>query len=70
VVKTQVEILNIMKYLLKCIKVWWRANMSDYPYWRVTYKDGKRTHLLYWHEANGLKNVFNGKMSIDYSVPL
>jgi len=53
--------------LLAAVATWWKATMLDYPYWRVTYKDGKRTRLLYWREANGLKDVFNGKLWIDYN---
>ena len=47
-------------------KIWWKATWLDYPYWRIIYKDGKRTRLLYWKEANGLAQVFNGKLIIDY----
>lgn len=53
---------------MKKLKIWFRAHFLDYPYWRVTYKDGKRTHALYWAEANGLKECFNGKIWIDYSI--
>lgn len=53
--------------LLAAVVTWWKATMLDYPYWRVTYKDGKRTRLLYWREAKGLKEVFNGKLWIDYN---
>jgi hypothetical protein len=52
------------------IIIWFRANFQDHPYWRVIYKDGKRTHLLYWREANGLKETFNGKLIIDYTITL
>lgn len=40
--------------------------MCDYPFFRVIYKDGKRTYPLYQSEASGLRDVFNGKMIIDY----
>ena len=53
-----------MIYLL----IWWRANFQDWPYWRVTYKDGVRTRLLFWREANGCKETFNGKLWIDYKA--
>jgi hypothetical protein len=56
----------ILHRLLSRIVIWWKANMLDYPYWRVTYKDGKQTSLLYWREASNLKDVFNGKLWIDY----
>jgi hypothetical protein len=52
----------------KRIIIWFRAQFCDYPYWRVTYKDGRKTHRLYWREANGLKEVFGGKLWIDYSI--
>jgi hypothetical protein len=52
--------------LLRAVVIWWKAEMLDYPYWRVIYKDGKKTRLLYWREANGLKKVFNGRSWIDY----
>jgi len=52
------------------ILIWQRAFWLDYPYWRVTYKDGRRTQLLYWKEADGLKEVFGGKLWIDYSVKI
>jgi len=45
---------------------WWKATMLDYPYWRVTYKNGIRTRLLHRSEAKGLSEVFNGKLWIDY----
>jgi hypothetical protein len=55
---------------MKKLRIWFRVVWSDYPYWRVLYKDGKRTTLLYWREANGLAQVFNGKLIIDYTVEL
>lgn len=58
---------ELVDSLLSKIVIWWKATVLDYPYWRVTYKDGKRTHLLYWREAKGLKDVFNGKLWIDYN---
>lgn len=48
------------------IKIWWFAWMCDYPFFRVIYKDGKTTIPLYEAEAKGLRDVFNGKMIIDY----
>jgi len=53
---------------MRKLKIWFKAVWLDYPYWRVTYKDGKRTRLLHWIEANGLAETFNGKSWIDYSV--
>ncbi len=51
------------------IKIWYRANFLDYPYWRVTYyEDMKRTKLLYYGEAQPLSEIFNGRPWIDYSV--
>jgi len=51
---------------MKKIKIWWLAYMCDYPFFIVIYKDGKRTHPLYQSEAFGLRDVFNGKLIIDY----
>lgn len=48
------------------IKFWFMAVFQDHPFWRVTYKDGKRTHPLYYAEAKGLKEVFDGELWIDY----
>lgn len=55
---------------MRKLKVWFRANFKDYPYWRVRYKDGRITRLLYHREAYGLAKVFKGKIKIDYSVNL
>jgi hypothetical protein len=46
---------------MRNFRIWYRAHFLDYPYWRVTYKDGKGTWLLYWRETNGLAEVFGGK---------
>ena len=51
---------------MKKVKIWFRAVFLDYPFWRVYYKDGKKTRLLYYREAKGLADVFNGKLKIDY----
>jgi hypothetical protein len=51
---------------MKKLKIWWLAWICDYPFFRVTYKDGQRTHVLFQAEASGLKDVFGGKMWIDY----
>jgi len=48
--------------------VWWRAVVLDYPYWRVTYKDGGMTRLLRLGEAFSLKEIFGGRLWIDYAV--
>ena len=53
---------------MKAIIIWYRAVLLDYPYWRVIYKDGVRTRLLYRAEAHGLSKVFNGKLIIDYTT--
>lgn len=45
---------------------WVTAHTTNYPVWRVTYQDGERTYCLPYLEARGLKQVFNGKMWIDY----
>lgn len=60
--------MKTVKRIIKIITIWWKTTMLDYPYWRVIYKDGKRTRLLYWCEAKGLAKTFNGKLRIDYSV--
>lgn len=51
---------------MKKIWKWWIANSTDRRVWRVTYSDGKRTHLLPYEEAKGLSEVFNGILWIDY----
>lgn len=55
---------------IRKFRIWYRANFTDWPYWRVTYKDGKRTCRLHYSEAKGLADVFDGKLSIDYTVKL
>jgi len=57
-----------MKNKLVCLKIWWRATVLDYPYWRVSYKDGSRTRLLQHAEAKGCADVYGGKLFIDYTV--
>lgn len=54
--------------MMSKIITWYRAVFLGYPYWRVTYKTGERTYPLYYGEAKGLKEVFNGKLWIDYSL--
>ena len=56
--------------MLRKFKIWCRATIGDYPYWRVLYKDGTRTRLLYWAEANGCAETFKGKLIIDYTITL
>jgi len=51
---------------MKKIKIWLLAWVCNYPFFRVIYKDGKRTRPLYQAEASVLKDVFNGKIIIDY----
>lgn len=51
---------------IKKLKIWWLAWVCDYPFFRVIYKDGQITHVLFQAEAKGLRGVFNGKMIIDY----
>jgi hypothetical protein len=53
---------------MKKIKHWWMATVLNYPLWMVTYKDGRRTTLLYYKEAKGLYLTFGGKLWIDYSI--
>lgn len=45
---------------------WWLAISTNRMVWRVTYKDGNRTHVLPYAEAKGLKDCFGGKLWIDY----
>ena len=51
---------------MKKFRVWWMANILNYPFWRVSYRDGKLSRLLYYKEAKGLTDVFNGILWIDY----
>lgn len=48
------------------LRIWWRANFLDYPYWRVLYKNGELTRLLHYREAKGCHDVWGGKLFIDY----
>lgn len=50
------------------IVIWFRAVFLDYPYWRIHYKDGKKSYLLYYAEAKSVAETFNGKVKIDYTV--
>lgn len=50
------------------ILTWYRATFLDYPLWRVRYNDGTKTILLHYHEAKSLKDVFGGKLFIDYTI--
>ena len=51
---------------MKKIKIWWMAWICDYPFFRVIYKDGDRTHTLNKRQAKSLRDVFSGKLIIDY----
>lgn len=42
----------------------WKWKMNK-PYWRVTYKDGRQTRLLYYKEAKSLAETFDGKYWYD-----
>ena len=53
---------------MRKLKIWFRATFLGYPYYRVLYKDGKKTTPLYYGEAKGLSEVYNGKLIIDYSL--
>jgi hypothetical protein len=55
---------------MRYLRIWWRARFRNYPFWRVYYKDGSRTFLLYYREAKGLAETFNGKLVIDYTINL
>jgi len=46
--------------------IWFKAHYQNYPFWRVEYKDKKKTCLLYHSEAKSLSEVFNGRLYIDY----
>jgi hypothetical protein len=50
------------------IKIWLRAVILNYPYWRVTYRDGGMTRLLRLGEAASLATIFSGRLWVDYSV--
>lgn len=54
---------------MKKIKHFIRAVFLGYHYWRVTYpnKEGT-TRLLGYGEAKSLKDVFGGKLWIDYEA--
>lgn len=52
----------------KRLKIWFRAVLLDYWYWRVTYPDGKQTRKLSYGEAKSLKQVYGGKLWVDYNI--
>ena len=54
--------------MIKKLIIWYRAMFLDYPYWRIYYPDGERSTLLYYDEAYGVAEVYNGKLRIDYGV--
>lgn len=54
-----------MKWL-RNIRTWFQAVFLDYRLWYVVYKDGRRTYLLHYAEAKPLKEVFKGKLFIEY----
>jgi len=54
----------------RIIIIWYRAIFLDYWYWRVEYKDGKKTRKLSYGEARSLQQCFSGKIYIDYSVKI
>lgn len=56
-----------MKYI-KDIKRYFEAHLLGYPYWRVEYKTGEKTFLLFYSEARGLADTFNGRLFIDYNA--
>ena len=51
---------------MRKLKIWWLAWVRGYPFFRVIYKNGERTYPLYESEAIGLRDVFDGKMIVDY----
>lgn len=53
---------------MRKIKIFIRAHIFDYPYWRVTYMDGRETIALPKDEAHGLCLIFGGKAWIDYTI--
>ena len=53
---------------MRKFSIWYRAVFGNWPYWRVTYENGEQTIPLPYNEAKGLKDVFGGKMWIDYSI--
>ncbi len=53
---------------MRKFKIWWKAKMLDYPYWRVLYKDGRTTRLLRFIEARSVAETFDGKLYIDYNL--
>jgi hypothetical protein len=56
----------MFKTKLRNLRILWFAHVLDYPFFRVLYKDGNRTCPLHKAEAVGCKDVFGGKMFIDY----
>jgi len=52
--------------MIETFKIWFKATFLDYWYWAVEYRNGKKTRLLSYTEAKSLKDVFGGKLFIDY----
>lgn len=60
--------------MMRRLKIWYRAVILDYPYWRVRYTKGplggEITYLLHYREASGISGVFGGILYIDYTVKM
>ena len=54
----------------KYIVIFYRAVFLDYWYWIVRYKDGKKTGLLSYSEAEAIRDIFEGKLYIDFSIKI
>jgi len=52
--------------MIRVIKIWFKAIFLNGRYWIVTYKDGTTTRRLEYREAKDLRDVFKGKLSINY----
>lgn len=48
--------------------IWYKARFLNYPYWRVTYKNGSRTRPLLYAAAKGCADTFGGRLWIDYTL--
>ncbi len=52
----------------KHLTIWYRAIFLDYWYWRVKFKDGKKSYLLSYGEAKSIQLFQGGKLYIDYET--
>ncbi|EJL66296.1 hypothetical protein [Flavobacterium sp. CF136] len=59
---------NKLKNIPKKIVIWWKAEILDYPYWRVSNQDDEWIGgFTYKINAKRIAKSKNGKFFIDYN---